>query len=76
MRARAVDVDFGEKREIHAKIDLASLLDLGVVAGFLLSELIAREAKNSKSLIFVCVMKLLKTCELGGEPAFRSGIDD
>jgi hypothetical protein len=46
MRARAIDLDLREQRKRHAVARRAELLDLGLVPGLLMAELIAWETEH------------------------------
>lgn len=71
MSSRAIHIDFGEKWEIDAEIDLTRLFNLRIIARLLILELVTGEAKNAEALIFIGVMKLLEPCELRCKSAFR-----
>src|SRR6516162_1702797 len=51
--AAAVDLDLREDREGHTVVELAERLNFGVGTGFLMTELIAREAKDFEAAVVV-----------------------
>ena len=51
MRVCAVDFDLREQREVDAVIGFAERLDFVVVAGLLMAELVAGEAKNLEAAV-------------------------
>ena len=50
---RAVDITLGHEREGHTVVEAAELLDLLIAARFLVRELVAGEAQDHESLVFV-----------------------
>ena len=76
VRVVAVDVDLGEQRERDAEVALAEALDLGLVPGLLVAELVAREAEHGEALVGVLVLQLLQALVLRREAALRGGVDD
>ena len=48
MRAGAVDFDLREQRERDVVVERAELLDLGLVAGLLMAELVARKTEHGE----------------------------
>ena len=71
-----VDITLRHQREGHTMVETAELLDLLIAARLLVSELIAREAEDDESLVFVFLIQCLQTIVLRRETAFRSGIND
>jgi hypothetical protein len=69
MRVAAIDVDLGEHWKGDAKIAGAELLDLFGVAGFLVSELIARKSENRKAARGELLIQRFETFVLRREPA-------
>ena len=61
MRSVAVDLDLGEKGEGDLVALTAEGLDLGVGAGFLLPELIARKGEDLEAGCVVCAIELLES---------------
>ena len=74
--AGAVDLDLLEHRKSDVVLRLRELEDLGISARFLLTELIARETEDRKTLGFVCFVKGTQTCVLRGEASFGRDVDD
>lgn len=74
--AGAVDLDLFEQRERDVVLRLRELQDLGVAAGFLLTELITWEAEDRKTLGFVIFEKGTQTCVLRGEASLTRDVDD
>ena len=76
MRALAVDLDLGRQREGHAVVDPAELLDLVIVPGLLVRELVAGEAEDDESLRAQLLVELLQVVVLGSEAALARRVDD
>ena len=72
----AVDVNLAHDLEGHAVVELAELFDLSVRFRILLFELVAWEADDDQSLVFVLLVQFLKTLELRGEATLAGGVDD
>ena len=75
----AVDVCLLEHGKGDAVIELTKGLNLGVVLGILVTELVAGKAKDYKAVFVVgsdLLVELLEALELGSEAAFRGGVDD
>ena len=71
----AVHVGLGHQREGHTVVLPAELLYLFVRAGFLVAELVAREADDDKPLALILLIERLQPVVLRREAAFRGGID-
>src|SRR5208337_4083657 len=76
MCAVSVDLNFREQREVDGVIGLAKCFDFFVVAGFLVSELVAGKAENFESAIMILRVKLLQPFVLRRESALAGGVDD
>jgi len=61
----AVDIDFGEEREVRIPFLDDSLLDFSISARLLSSKLIAREDEDFQSRIFILEIKLLELGVIG-----------
>src|SRR5271170_4434132 len=72
----AIHFDFGEQREVDAIIQLAEFLDLIVISGLLMAELVAREGQQLEALVLVLRIQLLQTVVLRREAALAGSIDD
>ena len=72
----AVDVDFAEDGEFDAIVQVTERFDVGVGAGLLMSELIAREAEDFESARVVLGVELLQTFVLRSESALAGGVHD
>ena len=76
MRPGSVDGDLGGEREGHPVVDLAELLDLAVVTGLLMHELVAGKAEDDQALVAVLLVERLQPVVLRGEPAPAGRVDD
>ena len=70
----AVHLDLGEHGEVHIKLRRCEFKDLGVGAGLLVGELVAREAEHDD--IVVVIMKRTQTCVLRREASSAGDVDD
>jgi hypothetical protein len=73
-RSRPVDLDLREQRERDAVGRGGELEDLGVGAGLLPAELVARETQDGD--VVVGVVERTQTCVLGGEASTAGDVDD
>ena len=73
-RVIAVDVDHGEHREVDVVVVVDESSDLFSAARFLARELIAREAQNVNSVVFV--VERTQTCVLLRQASSGSDVDD
>ena len=71
----AVHVDLGEDREGHRVVRRAEVLNLGVGAGLLATELVAREAEHLKARAAELLLQRLEPFVLGREPALAGDVD-
>lgn len=76
VRARAIDINFFGDCETHSIIYRAKLRNFRIASWFLVGELIAREPDYYQTGFRIFFMKFLKTCVLGRQAAFTSGVDD
>src|ERR1700738_3442440 len=76
MRAEAVDVNLGEHRKGDGIGIGAELFDLGRVAWFLASELVAGKSEYRKSARGECLMQRFEPAVLRREPTGARGVDD
>jgi hypothetical protein len=76
MTAGAIDLDFVEQRECDAVFAGAELFDLLVRAGLLPAELVAREAKDHKTLVFIFLVGGFQSGVLLGVTALGRDVDD
>ena len=72
----AVDVDLVEHREGDVVRAGGELEDLGVGAGLLPTELVAREGEHREAGGLVVFMKRTQTCVLRGEASSARDVDD
>jgi len=73
---RAVHVDFREHRKRDAEIHLAEFRDVGVRAGLLLAELIARKTEHRESSARILFVQRFEPSVLRREAALARGVDD
>src|SRR5450631_669239 len=76
IRIRTIDLDFGEHRETDAVVQRTELLDLRLITGFLMTELIARETKYFQTPFMIRFVECLKPGILRSETAFARNIDE
>src|SRR5215204_800590 len=76
MLVRAVDVDLREHRERHVVRERAELLNLGLVAGLLIAELITRKSEHGETAGAVAPMELLEPSVLRRVAALARDVDD
>src|ERR1017187_4879841 len=76
MSAVAVHFDFGEQGKVNAIVKLAKRLDVVVVAGLLVAELVAGKAEDFESEVVIFRVNLLQALVLGRESALAGGVDD
>src|SRR6478752_5055105 len=69
------DVGLDRQREGHPEIALAKLGNLGVAAGLLPGELVARDAEDLEALAAELVVQRLETSVLGRETALGRHVD-
>jgi hypothetical protein len=74
VRILAVDVDFGEDGKGDSIILVAELCDFGLGTGFLRSKLVAREAQNHQTAIFILLVERFQAGVLRSESALAGGI--
>ena len=72
----AIDLDLGEHRERHIILVGAELSDFGLVARFLMAELIAREAEHREAAFAKAPMQRFEARILGSEAALACDVDD
>src|SRR5207253_3116665 len=72
----AVDIDLGEKRKLHAVVELAELRDLLLAAGLLRAELIAWKAENLEAARLQFFVQRLESLVLRGESALAGHVHD
>ncbi|KGQ20443.1 hypothetical protein LF41_980 [Lysobacter dokdonensis DS-58] len=72
----AVDVDFREQGEIDVVGERAEVLDLGLVTGFLVAELVAREPEDHQALVAIVLPEFFQARVLRREPALGGDVDD
>jgi hypothetical protein len=75
-RVVTIDLDLGEHREGHPIFGGRKFENLGVGAGLLSAELVAREREDLKALCGVFVMKRTQTCVLRREASSTRNVDD
>src|SRR4051812_15093919 len=76
MRVVTVDVDFCKHRKGYGIVARSELLDLGRIAGLLITELIAGESEHRETARRKLAMQCLETLVLRREPAGARGVDD
>ncbi len=76
MFVSTVDIDLGEQRKIDPIIDLAKRLDLVVIAGLLMSKLVAGEGKRFETALLVFCVEFLQALVLRREAAFAGRVDN
>jgi hypothetical protein len=65
-----------EHREVGVVLRRRKLENLGIRAGFLCTELVAREGKDVEALGTVFVLKRTQTCVLAGKASIAGNVDD
>ena len=76
MGVRAVHLDLREHRERHVVLRRAERLDLALVAGLLVAELVARETEHLEALRMELAVESLETGVLRREAALRRDVHD
>lgn len=71
-----IHIDFGKLCEGGSVIGRAERFDLLVGALGLASELVAREVKDFKSLVYILLIQVLQLTELWCEPSRSGGVDN
>ena len=71
-----VDIDLGEQWEIDGVLAGRELEDLGVSAGFLGAELVARESQDREALRRVVFVERTQTCVLRRQASSAGDVDD
>lgn len=74
MSRGSVHVDLGEEREGDAEARVAEALDLGLRAGLLTRELVARKAEHGETAIAVAREEILKPLVVRRQPAARRDV--
>jgi hypothetical protein len=70
----SVYVDLGEHRKVHVELRLRELEDLGVGAGLLIGELIARNTEDDQ--VVIVIVKRTQTCVLRRKASTAGDVDN
>ena len=72
----AIHINLFHDLERHPIVQLTELLDLAIITGILLLELVAGKANDDQSSVLILLVQFLQSCKLGSETALAGCINN